>query len=256
MATSLFDNVSGLLMVRTGMAVLLVFCLPGYAITFALFPRHRFGLVERLLLVISASVSVAIVGGLILNLLPAGLQVSSWLVLLSGVTLVAGSVAWVRSPNRQLAASFKLSRLPTYLHALAAGVGFTVGQTLLIGLAALVIGLTWSIAHTPAPVQGLQGYTLLWLLPAEANQPPAVRLGIRSSEFTPTTYKLQLTANQQLVHEWPVIALKPNTEWDGRFALTPQQLNNTTIEANLYRLDQPATIYRQVVLRPNQLERK
>lgn len=256
MATPLFDNVSGLFMVRAVMAVLLVFCLPGYAITFALFPRHRFGLVERLLLAISASVSVAIVGGLILNLLPWGLQASSWLVLLSGVTLVAGVVAWMRTPNRPLAASFKVSRLPAYLHTLAAGVGFTVGHTLLIGLAALVIGLTWSIAHTPAPAQGLQGYTLLWLLPAEANQPPAVRLGIRSSEFMPTNYKLQLTMNQQLVHEWPVITLKPNTEWDGRLALTPQQLNSATIEAKLYRLDQPATIYRQVVLRPNLLEHK
>lgn len=72
----------------------------------------------------------------------------------------------------------------------------------------------------------------------------------------PTNYKLQLTMNQQLVHEWPVITLKPNTEWDGRLALTPQQLNSATIEAKLYRLDQPATIYRQVVLRPNLLEHK
>lgn len=252
--TLLIENLPGLSAVRTVLAILLVFFLPGGAITFALFPTHTFGLVERLLLAISTSVSIAIVGGLVLNLLPWGLQATSWAVLLTSTTLLAGLVAWARLRNQRRPDPIAGAALWSATRRLGADLRFTTWQTLLIALAVLVGSVAWSIARTPAPAQGLQGYTTLWLLPAEVGSQPGVRLGLRSSEFAPTKYRLEVKANDQLVHTWPVIELQPNAQWQERLTLSMQLAVNAVVEVNLYRLDQPGAVYRQVVLRPKPLE--
>ena len=73
----------------------LVFILPGYALTCALLPTVKFG-AERFVLSLGLSLAAVIVGGLLLNLTPFGLQTDSWAILLGGITLGASAVAIVR----------------------------------------------------------------------------------------------------------------------------------------------------------------
>src|SRR5438105_797407 len=60
------------------LALPLVFILPGYALTEVLFRKRSLGAPERLLFSIGLSLAIAILSGLILNLLPGGLQAISW----------------------------------------------------------------------------------------------------------------------------------------------------------------------------------
>jgi uncharacterized membrane protein len=239
---------------RALLAVPLVLIVPGYAITAALFPHANLGFAERLLFALGASLATVILGALLLNLLPWGLQPSTWAALLVGTTLVAMLIAWVRTrpaeshePVRTSGRAISPRVRPQNLSS-----GFNFSQPLLLLLAVLVVGAALELAHAPAPVQGYQGYTLLWMLPGEASQPTTVRLGIRSKEFLPTSYKLQVTVNGQVIHEWPSLALKPNMQWQAQLQLPAAQLEQAPVEAKLYRLDQPEKVYRQVVLRPEQ----
>jgi hypothetical protein len=65
-----------------------------------------------------------------------------------------------------------------------------------------------------------------------------------------TQYKLQIKANDQLAQEWPLLELAPNQEWLASIELSPEQRTQHALEATLYRLDQPETPYRRVVLQP------
>ena len=77
-----------------------VLFLPGYAFSAALLPDGRTGLAERLALSIGLSIAIAALGGLLLNVLPAGLTAGSWRLLLLGVTLTAAAFAFLRRNAR------------------------------------------------------------------------------------------------------------------------------------------------------------
>ena len=222
---------------QVGLALLLVFILPGYALTLALLPKIELGMVERLLLALGASLAITILGGLVLNLTPWHLQPRLWIVLLTATTLLAGLVAWVRQAQQ-----------PARI-APARPIGFTLPQGLLLALAVLVAGVALNLNYRPAPHQGFQGYTLLWMLPDKASSQQVVRLGVNSKEFTKTTYRLQVKVDGQVVYERPAIELQPNGQWEDRIELSAQQASAGTVEAALYRLDAPESIYRQVLLR-------
>ncbi|RIK39969.1 MAG: hypothetical protein DCC55_16480 [Chloroflexi bacterium] len=219
------------------LALLLVFILPGYAITMALLPRGEWGMVERLLLAIGASLATSILGGLVLHQTPWGLQASSWIVLLTATTLAASAVAWVRKEQQPPTTR---SKLPMRV---------TPQQGLLLALAVVVAGVALNVNDRPAPRHGFQGYTLLWMLPAEAGEQPIVRLGLNSKEFSATTYSLQVKVDGEVAHEWRSIELRPNEQWEERIELSQEQLTASTVEALLYRLDSPGSIYRHVLLR-------
>jgi uncharacterized membrane protein len=231
-----------LMMAQVVLALLLVFILPGYALTLALLPKGKLGMVERLLLAVGASLATAILGGLVLNQTPWGLQTSSWIVLLSATSLMAGMVAWVRKEQPPLAAATRPIR-------------FTLQQGSLLILAVLVVGVALNLNYRPAPQQGFQGYTLLWMLPAKASSQDVVRLGVNSKEFTKTTYSLQVKVDGQVAYEWPSIELQPNGQWEDRIKLSSEQLASSTVEAALYRLDTPESVYRHVLLQHDKGEK-
>jgi hypothetical protein len=117
-------------------------------------------------------------------------------------------------------------------------------------MAALLIGVAVWMARTPAPQKGLQGYTMLWMLPDAAGS-HVVRLGVRSKEFDTTAYRLRVQVNDRTVREWPSIQLGPNEQWEQTIELPLEQLGGEEVEAALYRLDSPGSAYRHVVLRAN-----
>src|SRR5690348_6500277 len=66
----------------------LVLVLPGYMLTAALYHKRSLDASHRLLLTLGLSLAIDILSGLILNVLPAGLQATSWVTLLGLLTVV------------------------------------------------------------------------------------------------------------------------------------------------------------------------
>src|SRR3954452_12600770 len=79
------------------LALPLVFVLPGYTLTQALFHKQALEATKLLLFSLALSLVIDILSGFILNLLPAGLQAKTWAVLLGLLTaMLAILVAYLR----------------------------------------------------------------------------------------------------------------------------------------------------------------
>ncbi len=221
----------------------LIMVLPGYVLCVALFPQRDFPAYGRILLSLGLSIAVTVLGGLLLNLTPWGIQTTTWVFWLGGVTLGVTVLAALR----------RLSQPPSSISNDLAHTAWRfdlrAGSALLFGLAILLVSFALLITRAPAPPQGLEGYTQLWLLP-DPNTKTAVRLGISSNEFETTNYKLELQLGGKELQEWTPIILKPGEDWETTVTL-PKPVGSDTIEALLYRLDQPETVYRHGSLKAN-----
>lgn len=220
------------------LALLFVFLVPGFAIITALFPRNALNAPERLLLSITTSITVDIIGGLVLNVSPWGLQSISWFALLFLVSCSAILVAW-----------FRMGKL-TQLRLPSIHIDVQATKIVPIVLAIMIAGVALRVASTEAPSQDLSGYTLLWMLPATNDNPGNLRVGIDSREFTATTYRLEVKADGRPVYEWPSIQLTPEQSWESVIDLARAGIaGSSVIEADLYRLDSAGTLYRHVELK-------
>lgn len=219
-------------------ALPLVLVLPGYAITAACFPTRSLGLAERLLFSLGLSLVVTALAGLALNGSPWGLQAGSWTCVLLGIVVGASAIAWWRRKRNVSAAiasadgHFKLN--------------FHAG--LLLGLSVLVTGAAVGLAKIPAPPNNVSGYTLLWMIPAGDGNANDFRLGVTSDEFATTTYHLQVMAGGRLIFEQPKLQLAPGAAWTTRIGLPSDPASSGSVEAVLYRLDNPSVVYRHVKL--------
>ena len=231
------------------LALPLVIGLTGYVITSAIFVHKQLGKAEHLLFVITLSFVTTALGGLILNLTPAGLRRDSWLVYLCVVALAAGVIALVRrvrlaadATTLTLSKTHSSQPLPRQLAqvALFACAG-------LIALAAILIART-----PPTPAQGLQGYTLLWVLPpgtGKNTDTQTMRVGVQSAEFSATEYRLQIQQDGEVLGEWS-LQLQPGGQWESDVPTALHQ-KDTQVKAFLYRADLPNVAYRQVAFWPN-----
>ena len=224
----------------------LAFVLPGYALMRALFPGKPFGNAERITFSLGISVSIVILGGLVLNSTTFGLQARSWAVLLGVITLTASAVAILRQRNQGVAterqAGFK-------------GLPFTFRQGVLLGIATLIVGGAFAVSIVGAQQQARSGFTQLWMLPTSSTSKVdnSVSLGVSNKEFTPMQYHLAVDINGKVIKDWPAIDLSPNQQWKFTLVLQKSLLAGSAttpakIEALLYRASDPKTIYRHVVL--------
>jgi hypothetical protein len=120
-------------------------------------------------------------------------------------------------------------------------------QWTLLGLAALLTVSAVTLARTPPPTTGVLGYTLLWITPAVDANTPGVRLGMSSSELQTTHYRLRVTLDSRLFLDLPDITLEPGGKWE-RLIAPPSGQPVRIVEAVLYRMDEPGTVYRRVTL--------
>ncbi len=219
------------------LALPLIFVLPGYTLTQALFHKRSLGVPARLLFSLGLSVAIDILGGLILNLLPAGLHRISWAVLLGLLTAVFSlPVAYLRR-----AAPVSGVRLP--------GLRFTISSSVLFGLAIVVVALSIAYDAIGVAQQTHPSFTQLWMLPTvQSGKSCAVRLGLRSFESTSVTYRVTMTIEKAQAATWPSVVLAPQGEWDRLVPIPPKITDNVFVEAQLYRVDNPQTVYREVNL--------
>lgn len=217
----------------------LALILPGYALTAIFFPpraldpnEHTLGGPERLLFSVGLSLIVTILGSLVLHWTHLGLTTFTWAILLIAITLVASLIAAIRR-NQETAFA-----LPS--------IGLTPPQIAAIGLAVIIVMGAIAVARIPSPTRGLEGYTILWLLPSATDPTPGVRVGINSDEFSPVDYRLVLTLEAKPLQAWETIHLEPGENWETAVDLPPDATG--LVSGVLYRLDNPNTVYRQVEL--------
>ncbi len=220
----------------------LVLILPGLAIRLAIFPKKIFGMAEQILIVIGTSIMLAACLGVILSALGMRLDTKSWSIFLSLITLITCLVA-----------AYRRQRL-----GVESPLNFTVnlhwGQLLFLGFAGLILIGAFSFRWLPP--DGLktdQGYTIFWIRPDEA-KPNLIHLGVNSNEFSSKVFRVSLLADGQALQEWQDITLAPGEKWETTYELTEQQLSTARVEAQLYKLDDPQSVYRQVWLAPKSIQ--
>ena len=246
------------------LALPLVFVLPGYTLTEALFKRssdvaepriHRprlrigqpFNVSDRLISSLGLSLAIDIFTGFILNLLPIGLQILSWAVSLSILTTAFSFIAVYRRRGATTNSSEKKGAPSQFRVA--------IYEFILIGLAVILITLSIGFSALSAQQQSYPDFTQFWLVPSnQVNNTCAVLIGIRSSESTTVTYSVKLMINGVQVIAWPSVNLQPQGEWDQFVSVGSEDSDNMYIEARLYRLDKPGAVYRNVHLTLNRLK--
>lgn len=225
---------------RAAFALPLVIVLPGYALAAALFPGGALSAPERLLFTFGGSLATGVLGGLLLNLTPWGLNPASWTVLLAFVTVAAALTALLRRERAVTAVDTGSGERR---------VSVTPLQGALLAAALLVAAGAVGVARVGADQQPNPPFTQLWLLPAPEEGAAAVRLGVQSMEEGPIDYRLQLKQGNTVVREWTGIHLKPGEKWETTLSL-PGSSQSGAVKADLFRVDLPnvPAPYRSVTL--------
>ncbi len=272
--------VTGLLWIVLGstavraLLALATLAVPGYLLTAALFAPGQLTGPEWVVFSLAGSLLVVIVGGLVLNATPWGLQPGAWLVLLGSMALVLGGGVWRRWRNavpstqppqvgqtcptlEQAQAAMAAGRwdlAAEQLEHLAAREGaparvFDGRQVLMLLLAALLAGAAVIVARAGAIAAPAPGFTQLWLVPVEPSEPTTLRLGVRSAEQAAMRYALRLEQGDAVLAEWPAFDLAPGGTWETAVHLPPA-IATRPVTAVLARAETPGVPYRWVVWWP------
>jgi len=217
------------------LALPLVFVLPGYTLTEAMFHKRALAASHRLILSLGLSLAIDILGGLVLNLLPMGLEATSWAVLLGLLTTVFALLAAVLRQGTQVYRTQPV-KFPVSIYAL-----------FLLGLATIVAVLAVQYSAINIAQQPHAGFTQLWMLPSvQARKSCAVRLGVRSFESTSVTYRIVLSVNGVQIMAWPSVVLAPQEQWNQLVPIASGATGSVYVELRLYKLDKPQIVYREV----------
>lgn len=247
-----------ILEIAAGLSLVLI--LPGFTLTTALWPRRpegskvgstlpgrTVGDLERLAWSLGLSIAVAVIGALLLNLLPGGLTRASWLVLLGTWAIVAVVAATARRHTvRQerngvrVRAGQSWSR-PRYRQAAAS-----------ITAIAVVGSALWLACSSAASVSHA-GFTQLWLVPQtnrdnDISSATRAQLGVHGYEPGNTRYRLVLRSNDTIIATWSFTLITDDV-WQQMVDLPHGQ----QLAADLYRNDD-RTPYRYVVLHSQTLD--
>lgn len=211
----------GLMPVLRALAALVLAVLPGYLVAWPSL-RPRLGVAGAFTVAGGLAIGMIVVAGLVLNLLPWGLQAATWLAYVALLLAVALVFDRPRVTIRP--------RLGVASHELILG---GIGVTMLV-VAVLFVRL---FAAEPA-----ESFTQLWVA-ASSTSPGSAVVSIRSEEQAAAGYRLELRVDGSLVKSWPGIRLTTGETWSESVATGAGR-----VEVRLFRLTDPGTVYRQVTL--------
>jgi uncharacterized membrane protein len=204
----------------------LVFVLPGYALSAALFPPGTIGRDLRLVLTVVLSLAAIALGGLLLHLV-AVIERGTFVGMLAAVTLVATAVAL---NGRQGTWSDRSPR-PRWPHP---PIGVTLALAAAIGLAGVAIAIASAGAHRQIDEVH---FTSLWLVPQGGTRlppdEPPVLVGIANQEGKAVEYRLAVRQEGTEIGTWRV-RLGDGREWETTIPV--EHLRPTgTLVATLHR---------------------
>jgi len=236
------------LMIGMALALPMVFFLPGYTLIKVLFYRSRLEGVRRFLLCLALSMAIEILCGFVLNATPWGLRPFSWAICLSTLTTVFSLLAALLQKGQK-----RVSTGEIWLLWLRSDLGkhwkkrvaVTLGLLLALGMAVYSIQFSVnSVVH-----QRRSGFTQLWIVQADqVNHSCSVLIGIGSFEFTPVKYHIVMTVNGSQAKAWSSITLSPQRTWNTSVPVTSVATGNANVVVQLYRVDKPGIVYRDVHL--------
>lgn len=211
--------------------VLMVLFLPGYTITRALLPELDDAM--RLLLSLGVSISLTVLGGLVLHFTPWGITTSSWAVWQSTFTLLGCLCAWAcrRRPATGRPVPPRMS-LPLVI-------------SLLTSLA-LTVTAVW-LARESAFRAGT-AFTQFWAVPSLADGQPALQIGIYNQEKETVAYQVYMESRGRILEQWSGIVLDSGQTWETVLIL--DSLPQSPLRILLFRADDPDRIYRMVRVVP------
>ena len=234
------------------LAVPLTFALPGYALTQALFRRkpaqrtsslilkpnlnlgRPISSIDYITLSLGLSMAVDILVGFTLNIFPVGLQAQSWILSLGVLTILFTLVALYLRRNESTKSKRILRPPITRSHTIL------FGLAILVGIAAIGIALV-----RPPTTQAY--FTQFWMLPSSHTTTScAVTVGIQNLEANTKTYQVIVSMNGAPVSVWQSVPLTPKKTWERLVPIYITGNTNAYIEARLYKVDEPDTVYREV----------
>lgn len=212
-------------------ALLLVFVLLGYAAQAALMPHIPMPSAEGLMVALGLALSVMILTGLLINLLPGGFDRSTWAYTIGALTVVASAIG-IRRRGRVMGAAIQWPSLPLVLAVAVAGT---------------LTAASFVIARTGVDEQPRPGFTQLWMV--QGTDASSVRIGIRNESGQVERLSLLLQADGDQVAAWPVITLVPGETWTTDQALPEASDGGVReVQAILATAQEPAIELRRVDL--------
>lgn len=225
--------------VRVPLAALLVLFLPGYTLVASLFPELGSKTIETLVLSVTLSLTVTVLGGLALAAGPGGLKRDRLAALLAAVVVV-GAVG----------ASVRRRRTPA-LQTIGPPLRLSGPQWLAVTAAVLLASAALGAARLGATaIEHRAADTALWLLPADG-RPAAgaiVTVGVRNDRGGSTTYRLVVRAGGQPLGEWQNLHLPPRGTFVRRIAVPRGLTPGSPVTAQLYRGNGSGRPYRTATL--------
>jgi uncharacterized membrane protein len=221
------------------LALPLTFLIPGYLLIEILTKQHERDGTTHLLLSIGLSLSIDILCGFLLNFIPAGLTPITWSVFLAALTVACVLLCMVRRRRWRVHIDQKQKDLPTRY------------ESLLLMLTIYIVVFAFMYTTNTIQNQKYQGFTQFWLLlDNHQSHRCTIQLGIDSSETVTTTYQIEVKENNQHAAHWSSISLAPQQKWRGRFPIANNYTRTTQlqIEADLYRQQEPSSVYRTAQL--------
>ncbi|MCP5098157.1 MAG: DUF1616 domain-containing protein [Chloroflexi bacterium] len=200
-------------LVTTGLVVLL----PGYLLTYALFPLQvEFDGAQRFALSGGLGVILSIVIGTALIVLNIGLTPNSFLPTIGSITSVAVIVTWWRG-------GLGILRLGVQSAKLYSTIAFL-----------LVLGVITAVFPSTRPLNNAEQYSEFYLIEQGANglisrnenDVIMLKLSIVNNEQTKATYTIQVTHAGQTLHESEMISVVSESSWDGEIVIPFPEIEN------------------------------
>lgn len=214
--------------------ILMALFIPGYTLTLAILPQMDRATI--LLLSLGISISMDIMGGLILNYTPWGLQSVSWAVWLSCISLL-GCIIAVYHRSLLPKATATRSAIPRLDWKVIAS----------FFLSGILIIVAIIIARNSA-IQAGTVFTQLWAIPGTDDNGYTIQIGIRNQELYTMQYKLYVDSRGATLNQWPDIVLAPGEAWT--ISMPLMEKPQYPITFLLYETDTPDKVYRMVHLAP------
>jgi Protein of unknown function (DUF1616) len=221
--------------IRVLAALPLTLYLPGFALVAATFDGEELAALKRLTIEVAASLIVLVLGAFVLNIFPFGLTTASWAVLLA-LFVVIGCFWAARRRGRE-----ERPQRPLF----AAVPRPSPGSAVLVGVAILIGAAAIALAQKPLPAKHAEGYTALWMLPADSSEERVV-VGVQSNEQDPAAYRLRISSNRGSQSRTYRVKLDPGEERTFEAEVPEPSAGRAHVVASLYREGRPGHLFRRV----------
>jgi hypothetical protein len=203
-------------------ALLILLFLPGYLIAWP-FLQPRMGSAAAFTIAGGLSIAMVAIAGLVLNVLPWGLNAGSW-----GLYVIVLFVIGMASIRRRL--TWRVTSGAARHELILAGVGGTM----------MVAALLFARLFAAFPTES---FTQLWITASSGAPKLTVQISIHSNEQAVTACRLEVLRNGEQVRSWANISLATGQTWSDTISVGAGR-----IEARLFRLAAPEVLYRSVTV--------